>query len=181
MFHGLLDHQDHFLTYHWAGQLDTVLRARSGIRLSGRKFCSARGFATGNLYSTWLNTASEPRTLLDRAKSSFTLSICSGSHMPRSHTPRTLLDRAKQDLLILLDKHPCVPLCFSRLPAVRQGCVSRIDVFKECICDPLVFFSSLGAWKPVLWNDVAKKIQLAWIPKSQLPWRALALWCISWK
>jgi len=72
MFRGLLDHQDHFLTYHWAGQLDTVLRARSGIRLSGRKFCSAWGFATGNLYSMRLNTASEPRTLLDRDSSYLT-------------------------------------------------------------------------------------------------------------
>lgn len=57
--------RNHFLTYHWAGQLDTVLRAEvafdqvagSSVQLS---------FATGNLYSAETNTASEPRPFLDR-------------------------------------------------------------------------------------------------------------------
>lgn len=157
MFGGLSD-QDLSSTYHWVGQLSAFLRAKNG---------------TGSSIQVWA------------------LSLIFISHWCPERLRRTVTresSTASPGLHWTETCHSCqifmCSLTSSRLLAVSQGCVSRTDTFKECLCDPSIFFSFVPtAWICFRWCGY--QIQAAWIPKSQLgsrlPWRAVVLKCISWR
>lgn len=90
-----------------------------GTGLSGKKPCSALGLAIGPLHSLRLSKAE------------------------KQHRQPVQDFTGERDSL--LAKQPRAPLCFSRLLAIRQGRVSRSDMFKESIYDSLIFFPSLAA------------------------------------
>lgn len=136
MFGGPSERQDHSSTSHWVRQLSTVFTAKNGTGWRVQKLCSRLDFPL-ILFTPWYSAR------LRGTVTCWSITASPGLHGIEIHiTQHTFTS------------HPLLP----QHPWVRRGPMSRGDTFKECIWDPLIFFSSAPeAWKPIISNDVATK------------------------